>query len=238
MPRRVLVHIYIYIYIMETQQVSRMGFRTRLYIAGKTGDQYIEANCQKSVMDCDDAFVAAQEVGFDNLCEIIDLGPCGVDTLINHMRGMAFPLTEHESREFFRLYCRHGGHLSRQNGESMKQYVSRRRRCWTLLVHMNPVIHLSEGHRPDMLLDLRGLTREERVMVQALISNGRDFDRVAEALIIQHPRIHSVRVKDERRAKAKTDSNVLTIPTLFGFAEKVKGNTPAAENPEREPHFR
>ena len=55
---------------------------------------------------------------------------------------------------------------------------------------MDPVIHHSEGHRSDMLLDLSGLTREERVMVQASISNKRDFDRVADALIIQHPRIH------------------------------------------------
>ena len=46
-------------------------------------------------------------------------------------------------------------------------------------------MHLSEGHRSDNLLDLSGLTREERVMVQASISN---FDRVADALIIQHPR--------------------------------------------------
>ena len=52
----------------------------------------------------------------------------------------------------------------------MKQYVSRRR-CWTLLTQMDPVIHLSEGHRSNMLLDLRGLTREERVMVQASSNN-------------------------------------------------------------------
>ena len=31
-----------------------------------------------------DAFVAAQEFGFDHLCEIIDGRPCGIDTLINH----------------------------------------------------------------------------------------------------------------------------------------------------------
>ena len=60
----------------------------------------------------------------------------------------------------------------------MKQYVSRGRRCWTLLVQMDPVIHLSEGHRSDMLLDLSGLTREERIMVQASINKERDFDRV------------------------------------------------------------
>ena len=65
---------------------------------------------------------------------------------------------------------------------------------------MDPVIHFSEGHRSDMSLDLSGLTREER-MVQAPISKARDFDRVAEALIIQHPRIHLR--ETQRRSKGK-----------------------------------
>ena len=87
-----------------------------------------------------------------------------------------FSLTEHESKEPFRQYFRPGGPLSRHHGESMKQSVSRRRRCWTLLTQMDPVKHLSEGHRSGMLLVLSGLTREERVMVQASISNERDLD--------------------------------------------------------------
>ena len=104
---------------------------------------------------------------------------------------------------------------------------------------MDPVIHLSERHRSDMLLDLSGEIREERVVVQVSISDERDFDRVAEALIIQQLRIHLLRVKDERRAKAKTDSNVLTIQTLpLVSRKKARANTPAAENLEREPHLR
>ena len=71
------------------------------------------------------ACVAAQEVGFDNLREIVDGRPCGIDMLIRHMRGMVFFLTEHESKELFRHYFRPGGSLSRQNGESMQQHVSR-----------------------------------------------------------------------------------------------------------------
>ena len=184
----------------STAEMQRV-FTSRLLIAGKTCVKYIEA--MSNVCDglrCD-AFVAAQELGFDNLCEIVDGTPRGIGTLINHMRGMVFPLTEHESKELFRQYCRPGGPLSRQNGESMKQYVSRRRRCWTLLVQMDPVIHLSEGHRSDMLLDLSGLTREERVMVQASMNNERDLDRDAEALIIQHPRIHLR--ESQRRVKGK-----------------------------------
>ena len=38
-----------------------------------------------------DAFVAAQEVGLDNVCEIMGGRPSGIDTLISHMRGMVFP---------------------------------------------------------------------------------------------------------------------------------------------------
>ena len=52
-------------------------------MAGKTGHQNIEAMSKV----CDgDAFVAAQEVGFNNLCEIVDGRPRGIDTLISHMR--------------------------------------------------------------------------------------------------------------------------------------------------------
>ena len=117
----------------------------------------------------------------------------------------------------------------------MKQCVSRRRRCWTLLVQMDQVTHLNEGHRSDMLPDLSGCTREERVMVLASINNERDFDRVADALIIQHPRGHLRESQRRANGKAKTDSNVLTIQTLVGFAEKAKANTLAAENLERVP---
>ena len=156
-------------YAASMQRVFTNGNFT---IAGKTGDQYIEADSRV----CDglrgDAFVAAHEVGFDNLCEIVDGRPRGVDTLILHIGGMFFFRPNTNLKNCSSGTCRLlGGSLSRQNGESMKQYVSRRRRSWTHLVQIDPVIHLSEGHRSDMLLDLSGLTREGRVMVQDSISN-------------------------------------------------------------------
>ena len=49
---------------------------------------------------------------------------------------------------------------------------------------------LSEGHNADMLLDLAGLDKSERVMIQESIGNARDFDKIADAMIVQHPRIH------------------------------------------------
>ena len=73
----------------------------------------------------------------------------------------------------------------------MQQFISRRRRCWNLLIELDPEMNLSEGHRADMLLDLAGLEKSERTMIQASIGNARDFDKIAEALVVQHPRIHT-----------------------------------------------
>ena len=91
------------------------------------------------------AFVAAQEVGFDNLCEIIDRRPCGIDTRTNHMRGTVFPLTEHESKESFRQSTL----LDTPDSDGPSNTPQWR----------TPIRHL---------LDLNGLTRE-RVIVQASI---------------------------------------------------------------------
>ena len=60
-----------YIYCGDAASLHEKKFRTRLRIA-KSGDQYIEAMSKV----CDglrgDALVAAQEVGFDYTCEIVD----------------------------------------------------------------------------------------------------------------------------------------------------------------------
>ena len=124
----------------QTQQVSMSGnfaldFASLVKLAINTSKR-----CQKFV------FVAAQEVGFDNLCEIVD----GRHDDQQHARN-GFPFLVNSNPKNYS-----GGSLSRQNEEFMKQYVSRRRRCLTLLVQMDPVIHLSEGHRSNMLLDLSG----------------------------------------------------------------------------------
>ena len=103
------------IFIVETQQVSMNGNFAPDYtsLVKLAINKYIEAMSKV----CDglrgDAVVAAQ-VGIDNLCEIVDGRPRGIDTLIRHMRGMVFLLTEHEPKELFHQYCRSGGPLSRQ----------------------------------------------------------------------------------------------------------------------------
>ena len=103
---------------------------------------------------------------------------------------MVFPLTTHEAKKLFRQYCKPSGSLNRQSGQSMQQYVSRRSRNWKLSKKLDPEIVLNECHRADMLLDLAGFDKSERTMIQASIQNACDFDKIAEALVIQCPRVH------------------------------------------------
>ena len=59
-------------------------------------------------------------------------------------------------------------------------------------------------------------------MVQASISNARDFDRVAEALIIQHPRRHLRESHKRAKEEAKVGSIAETTRTPVGLKKKGK----------------
>jgi hypothetical protein len=50
-----------------------------------------------------------------------------------------------------------------------------------------------------MLLALAGLDRYEKIMVQASVNNARTFEKISDALILQHPRVH---LKESRRTSA------------------------------------
>ena len=201
-----------YIYSGEAGKFHEWEFRTRLRSKGKRGDNYVDAVSRITEGLRGDAFIVAQEVGLENLWHegraavegdlenyAEERVPSGIELLVDAMREHVFPLTTHEARELFRQYTKQSGALSRQSGESMTQYVSRRLRCWKLLKELDPEIELSEGHRADMLLELAGLDRHEKIMVQASVNNARTFDRIADALILQHPRIHQ---KESRRTSA------------------------------------
>ena len=83
--------------LRRCSELPRIAITHSTSHAGKTGDQYIEALSKV----CDGLRVAAQEVDFDDLFEILEGRPRGIDTLINHMQGMVFSLTEHESKDYF-----------------------------------------------------------------------------------------------------------------------------------------
>ena len=205
-----------YIYKSDAANYHEWEFRTQLRVMGKKGDQYADAASRVVEGLRGDAFITGQELGLTKLRDPGSVGtqatyeeeeiparPSGIDLLIEAMRNMVFPLTQHEARELFRQYTKTNGALARQSGESMTQYVSRRVRCWKLLKELDPDVELSDGHRADMLLEFAGLDRQERIMVQASIGNERDFNKVADALILQHPRIH---LQEHRHLLTRNDS--------------------------------
>ena len=114
----------------------------------------------------------------------------------------------------------------------MKPYVSRRRCCWTLMTQIDPVTHVSERHRSDVLLDLSGLTREER---------GADLNEQMNVILTKLRMLSSFnihvftfeKVVSARRENAKTEANVETTQTLVGFRRKV--NIVAVTNLEQVP---
>ena len=93
-----------------------------------------------------------------------------------------------------------------------------------------------------MLLDLSGLTREERVVVQASISNERDIDRVAEALIIQHPRTHLRESQRQTKGKGKDGFKRVDKSNTRWVRGKGRGKHTGSGKiwsvcPSREPHL-
>ena len=78
----------------------------------------------------------------------------------------------------------------------MQQFASRRKRCWKLLKELDPDLEISEQHRADLLLDLSGPSHDQRILIMSSIGNARDYDKIVDALVVQHPRIH---VKEQRR---------------------------------------
>ena len=190
-----------FIYFGDAHSYHEWEFRTRLRLTVRDPEFYPDAVSKVVEGLRGNAFTVAQEMGFEMLTKPIDYETRtgGGDMLILKMKEMVFPLTTHEAKELFRQFTKHNGVLTRQSGESMQHYIGRRARCWKLLNELDPELKLSEGHRADMLLDMAGIDKVARTMIQASIGNSRDLVKVAEALTVQHPRIH---IGEQRKSGA------------------------------------
>ena len=101
---------------------------------------------------------------------------------------MFFLLQSQEASELFRVGQLRTGPLSRQQGESMLSYVSRRKRWWVTLQELDGETKLSEAMRANLLVELRGLQRSE----QLLVGKERDRRRVRSCLDSAHrPGLHA-----------------------------------------------
>ena len=144
-----------------------------------------------------EAAMIAMDVGLTDLMK-----PSGLEELVEAMKKHVVPQARAEAKEFYRVGHKTGGILSRQSGESVMNFVSRRRRWWKMLKSMDRTIGLSSEIRGDLMLESSGLTADQQLMVLTSISNDRDFDKLADALMEQRPKIH-VNDRQSRRNDGK-----------------------------------
>ena len=93
-----------------------------------------------------EAYIAAEDLGTEIL-----FNKDNILKVIEAVRKNLFPLVEQESKELYRLGTQIGGILSRQAGESMTSYLSRRNRWWRKLKQRDDKVQISEGILTDLL---------------------------------------------------------------------------------------
>ena len=99
-----------------------------------------------------DAVSIARDIGLSAL-----LLPDGIDHVIEQIRWQAFPLQSEQASELFRQGQLITGPLATQQGEPMLSYIAVRKRWWSILRELDPVIRLSEPMRANLLVELSGL---------------------------------------------------------------------------------
>ena len=157
-----------------------------------------------------DAFLVARDLGHEVLMQ-----PKGLETLISRIRANVFPRATEEARELFRAGQRQGGVLSRQSGESMLSYTSRRRRWWRLLVELDPSLQLSEEMRSELMLELSGISRQEVLVIKSCALS-LSFEHIAEVLVKHYSSTH---LKEGSRSWNPTSQS----KHLMNYASKGKG---------------
>ena len=123
-----------------------------------------------------DAFMAARDLGLDKLTQ-----ENGIRDLMDAIKKVVFPRASQKAREVFCVGQRPHGPLSRQFGEAIGSYISRRRRWWSTL--RDPSIRLSESMLTELLLEGAGITQQQILVIRACAGTNRSFESVASILV-------------------------------------------------------
>ena len=146
----------------------------------------------------DNAYLVARDFGLANLI-VAD----GIPNLIQAMEEYLFPITGVEAKELYDQGHKPSGPMSRQAGESLYSYISRRRRWWSVLNELDATTQLSQELRADLLLDMSGLTEQQKLLIKTAVANRRDFDEIARQLCVMFPNIHRHEKRANRKGKGK-----------------------------------
>ena len=186
----------IFIYDGDATRFHEWEFRTTMKMTSVKAED--AAKTINSIVEAlrGEAAVVAMDVGVTTL-----LADGGWKKLVEAVRVHTFTNVRTEAKELYRIGHQRKGILSRQPGEPMISFVSRRRRWWDKLKKLDGSIELSTAIRGDLMLDASTLTKDQQNMVLTSIANSREFDKIAEGLIEQHGDIH----KDESKKPQKND---------------------------------
>ena len=114
----------------------------------------------------------------------------GTDYLIEKISTELRPRRMQQARELYEAGAQQGGILSRQASESMAQYILRRRAWYRAMIDLSTDLKLPDLVLSEQLLLNSGLNDDQRLMIRTVVGEKFTFDRVAEELVNQHPRIH------------------------------------------------
>ena len=114
----------------------------------------------------------------------------GPETLLKLFNDTLKPRASQEARELYSAGSKEGGMLSRQSGESMSSYITRRRSWWIALKGLDSAVAIPDVILAEQLLTNAQISGDQRLMVRTMLQGTLTFDAVASELIAQHPRIH------------------------------------------------
>ena len=180
------------VYSGEPTEYYNWEFRAKARIAGTKKEErpLVTARLVEGLQG--DAFQVARDIGLSKL-----EGESGFELLCSRLRSVIFPLQKQEAKELLRLGQMSGSILSRQSGEPMSSYISRRKRWWQTLKELDDSIDMSTTLLGDLMLEHSNLSRIERLLVLTSTCNSTELVDVEAALIEQHGRIHTDQEADE-----------------------------------------
>ena len=71
------------------------------------------------------------------------------------------------------------GPMTRQPGETIISYISRRKRCYKRLTLLDEATVISENILSDSLMDCSNITEQEKLSIRTLAGDADDFETIA-----------------------------------------------------------
>ena len=93
------------------------------------------------------------------------------------MDAVVAPLRKREAKFLFREGTKKNGILSRQTGETMMSYTTRRKRWWKKLKNLDSTVQVSDGILAEYLLDSAGLDKTQKLMILTSTQNKMEYKK-------------------------------------------------------------